>query len=288
MSGVNRRESGLPKKLCPGRIPAAKPKAEAGPGRTPTLSHTAMKMSNKLQIDQAAQDSLTGCLSRDRIAKYLRATQGNLQSALALYNWNTAVSAAFYGPLQWLEVTLRNSFDKCLVEEYGHEWYLQEGVGLDSLAIQKVNAAKGQIVTKGHTVTHSRMIAELPFGFWTSLLGPGGMLPATEEELAEGEDPPTRKKANYEMTLWRPALRKSFPYRKRLPKKEARESLDYMRTLRNRVAHHEPIFQRDLHADHAQILRVTGWTSPAARAWIEEYSRVPDLLDSPRDARVKF
>ena len=80
-------------------------------------------MSNEPQASREELGSLKACLSPDRMSKYLRATQGSLSNALALYNWNTAVSAAFYGPLQWLEVTLRNSIDNCLAEAYGDAWY---------------------------------------------------------------------------------------------------------------------------------------------------------------------
>ena len=50
--------------------------------------------------------------------------------------------------------------------------------------------------------------------------------------------------------------------------------------LRNRIAHHEPIFTRRLDEDHTRILQVTGWISPRARAWIECRSRVPLLLEA--------
>ena len=36
-----------------------------------------------------------------------------------LYAWNTAVSAAFYGPLQGLEVALRNAMHRRLAERLG-------------------------------------------------------------------------------------------------------------------------------------------------------------------------
>lgn len=57
-------------------------------------------MSSESQASREELESLKGCLSLDRMSKYLRATHGSLSNALALYNSNTAVSAAFYGPLQ--------------------------------------------------------------------------------------------------------------------------------------------------------------------------------------------
>ena len=108
----------------------------------------------------------------------------------------------------------------------------------------------------------------LSFGFWVSLLGEGGCLDA-------GGD----SRADFEATLWRPALRRAFPHRTALSRRQAYKPLNNLRKLRNRIAHHEPIFERRLLDDHQRILDVTGWISPAARTWIERHSRVPRLLD---------
>ena len=40
----------------------------------------------------------------ERIGTYLQAAQGDRQQALRLYTWNTAICAAFYGPLQAIEI----------------------------------------------------------------------------------------------------------------------------------------------------------------------------------------
>ena len=45
--------------------------------------------------------------------------------------WNTAVCAAVYGPLQALEVELRNAMHRQLAACYGEEWYDNPAAGLD-------------------------------------------------------------------------------------------------------------------------------------------------------------
>ena len=82
------------------------------------------------------------------------------------------------------------------------------------------------------------------------------------------------------MTLWRPAVRRAFPHRSPLTRKQAHRPLNDLRKLRNRIAHHEPIFVRNLLEDHQRILDVTGWISPGARSWMEGHSRVAELLDA--------
>ena len=48
--------------------------------------------------------------------------------------------------------------------------------------------------------------------------------------------------------------------------------------LRNRIAHHEPIHQRDLAHDHAEVLEPIGWICPECRAWAEAVSRTPGVI----------
>ena len=122
--------------------------------------------------------------------------------------------------------------------------------------------ARIELTRDGHGHDPHRVVAALSFGFWVSLLGRGG----------RGTD--------YERTLWRPALRDAFPHCSRLTRRQAHGPLNSLRSLRNRIAHHEPIFSRNLDEDHERILEISGWISPATRAWIEHHSRVPAVLNA--------
>ncbi len=64
--------------------------------------------------------------------------------------------------------------------------------------------------------------------------------------------------------------------------------LDNLRTLRNRIAHHEPIFQRRLSADYHQVLVIVGAVSSQAKASVEHHSRVPALLASTPETLGSF
>ena len=213
-------------------------------------------------------DELVASLSRERLHTYLAAARGDRARAIRLHVWNTAVSAAFYGPLQGLEIALRNAMRRELAERYGPSWYDNPNAGLDKGALDRVTGARSELARAGYGNEASRIVAALPFGFWVSLTGPGG-------RRASGH------KADYEMTLWRPAPRRAFPHREKLTRKQAHRPLDDLRILRNRIAHHEPIFARDLARDHERILDVAGWISPGTATWIERHDRVFDLLGSP-------
>ena len=216
-------------------------------------------------------DELEAWLSRERLGTYLDAAGGDREGAIRLYVWNTAVSAAFYGPLQGLEVALRNAMHRGLADRYGDAWYDNRAAGLDRGAMERIASARTELARDGHGDDPPRVVAALSFGFWVSLLGPGGRVGA-------------RRKANYEMTLWRPALRGAFAHRAKLTRKEAHRPLNALRMLRNRIAHHEPLFARDLSRDHERIVEVVGWITPGTRRWVEHHSRVPAILDTERGA----
>lgn len=208
-------------------------------------------------------DDLEVSLSRERLGTYLNATGGDRVKAIRLHVWNTAVSAALYELLQILEVTLRNAMNHRLGEIYGEAWYYNRDVGLNSVALDQISRARRDLEREGYDENPHQIVATLSFGFWVSLLSSGG------------------SGVNYEMTLWRPALRGTFPQCNRLSRRGAHRPLNILRRLRNRIAHHEPIFSRALDEDHERILEVAGWISPTTRTWMEHHSRVPAFLDNP-------
>lgn len=220
----------------------------------------------KFPFDNEVLDALETSLSPERIATYTAKTGGDRELALRLYTWNTAISAAFYGPLQGLEVALRNSMHQQLSAVYGSDWYENPACGLDWGAVKKIDSAKITLKREGYSIDPPHVVAELSFGFWVSLLGRGGKAA-----------PPEQRKMSYEMTLWRPALYKSFP-NSRLKRADTHRPLDYLRTFRNRIAHHEPVFNRHLEQDYSSILTVTSWICPKTADWIKHHSRVDGLL----------
>ena len=121
-------------------------------------------------------------------------------------------------------------------------------------------------------LTADRFVASMSLGFWVRLVGRGGSVNGG-------------RKADYDRTLWRPALHRAFPGH---PRREVQQRLDRLRQLRNRIAHHEPIFDRDLKKDHDGLLEAVGWISSEVRAWIELHSNLPDALRAPLSAPIRF
>ena len=225
---------------------------------------------NPFTYTEETLTEIEAALSYERIQPYLTASRGDRARALRLYLWNTAVSAAFYGPLQALEVVLRNAIHHRLTDRYGSAWYRNLDVGLDRGAQGRIRQALMELARDGSPNDAPRIVATLSFGFWVSLLGAGGRLESG-------------RKANYEMTLWRPAVRQVFTHRATLTRRQAHRPLNELRLLRNQIAHHEPIFIRNLTVDHARLLEVIGWISSGIQTWTTRHSRLPALLELPKD-----
>ncbi len=215
-------------------------------------------------------ESIVSILSCSRLRKYLKEAENlspddEIKMALRLYAWNTALSASLYGPLQALEIALRNAVDKQLTDAFGENWYDRRNVvNLNKASVEKIDKAKEE------NNTRDGIISDLSLGFWTPLF---------------------RNKV-----LWNKELHKIFfsdiPTKKQLEKK--RKNLEYrlkkFKDLRNRIAHHEPIFHQDLKQDIDDILGILSWISPQKRAWVEYYSRLSDVLKMrpPDDEELKF
>ena len=116
--------------------------------------------------------ALEASLSSEGLTAYRRDTGGKLERALGLYHWNTEISAALYGPLQGLEVAMRNAVHRELSTVYGAFWYDHPALPLSPVAKILLRDAKATIAQRQKPVIPPRVVAELSFGFWVSLLGP--------------------------------------------------------------------------------------------------------------------
>lgn len=222
-------------------------------------------MSSKNFLESNSYSEFAKSLSVERLSTYRTFAGSRLTDSLRLYTWNTAISAAFYGPLQGLEVALRNAMHRELSWRYGPSWFDNPDTALDEHALRNIDRAKMTLGRTDREIDAAQVVAALAFGFWVSLVDSGG------KQISGC-------KADYEETLWRPALHRVFPPHKSLTRKMAHKPLNYLRNFRNRIAHHEPIFKRDLCRDHETILEVTKWISPGTAAWICHHSRVSELL----------
>ena len=209
-------------------------------------------------------------LTWDRLDSYLDATEGDLDAAIGLYDWNIQASAALYGDISRLEVVFRNAVDTALVAHgqargWPQVWYRRQQMfwGQQRVKAWKdIETARRRATRRGRPETHGQILAELSFGFWRFLCTPP-----------------------YLTSLWVPALVGVFPGHPdagdpRRVRADVEDRIQRLHFLRNRIAHHEPIHQRDLVHNHGELLDVVGWICADSRAWVESVTRTPTVLGS--------
>jgi len=184
------------------------------------------------------------------MAPYLSAT-GDRTRAIDLYDWNTRIGAAFFESLHYLEVGLRNALDDAATRHLGTSWLSPTSLILTPRSRKAVVSALGH--AGGPGAPRGKLVAELPFGFWWSLLAD-----------------------EYNRRLWQPALQHAFERGVRRRKLHA--ELDDLRRLRNRIAHHEPIHARALDSDFARVLDIATRIGIVLGHHISATSRIPEVL----------
>lgn len=103
------------------------------------------------------------------------------------------------------------------------------------------------------------IIASLRFAFWQQLF--------------------TRR---FEGAIWTRGLKIALPHAPQTALSVVRANihadLDRIRHLRNRIAHHEPILERDIGADLAAIGRLIHARCPHTLGWLQRHERTTTVL----------
>ena len=202
-------------------------------------------------------DNVRHSISIDRMQRYISKCNGSEDNALTLYGFNMKLCEAFYTPLHCAEVTLRNHLHNVMAEKYASGWMTNGGPVLDTSEQDKINEAIRERERHSKASDPPGLVSEIKFSFWVGLLGPG-----------------------YDNTLWRSALHKAFKAQSpSLKRKTVHGRFNMIRRFRNRVAHHEPIWSKDLKRTNAEIVDAISWMCPDKASWTASHSRVDEVYD---------
>lgn len=209
-----------------------------------------------MPLDPAQIAALTLLLSPERLGK-LTALTGSTEQAIELHQETLRLGAALMNVTATVEIALRNAVCENLSGYFGvpnwlisppihFRWRQEEQDKIaraldsarraeysklsqaDKARLDKTAYPKGRPPNTSHLarakarrrhiqVTDGKIVAELTLYFWKRLYGP-----------------------EYEQTLWRTTLKKTFP-NKRLTRADVARQLEYIYQTRNRLAHHEPV-----------------------------------------------
>ena len=216
-----------------------------------------------LPLSQAIRASL----SPARLATYEHAADRAsrpLEHALLLYSWNARVSEALLTPLHIFEVVVRNAVADALQAVYGPDWpwsatfekSLPDTRGTAYKPRGDLSSARSKAASTG------AVIADMTFVVWEKML--------------------TRR---FDERIWNLHLRRVFPnFSAKLPvsavRQEIYEAMNRVRLLRNRIAHHEPIFTRDLKQDFKIIQSIIEARCTASAGWMYSEQQAVAIIDS--------
>ena len=181
-------------------------------------------------------NQITNVFSLERLENYGKLDNADKETVLARYLWNIAISQSLYNLLHIFEIILRNKIDRALISAVGQEdWYNK--ITFDTYTEDMLNNALEKLAAKNKQPDNGRLIAELNFGFWTSLFNKSFANCKFQAVILK------KTFSNY------PASQRThkFLYAK----------LEKMRMLRNRISHYERIIHwKDLSAQHDLLLEM--------------------------------
>lgn len=203
--------------------------------------------------------TLHNAISLERLGRFKQDPGDTALDMTACYFWNMALGSSLYTTMQTLEVALRNSLHTAATAHFGTDMWMDPAFGVihpqDHLQANKAIAKVQANLTAG------RVIHSFSFGFWTTLMD-----------------------SRYDRRLWHPLVRATFPA---MPnqirnRRELSRRFNQIRELRNRVFHHERIWDwtyngRNLTQQHQDILEALGWISPTLRDTIVLFDQFPAI-----------
>ncbi len=207
------------------------------------------------------EQNLPNIIFTPRFTTYLLATDNNISTALKLYQWNLQISSALIIPLQVCEIAARNGIVLALEQKYGQNWHTSESF-IKSLPQSKSGYSPyvdfkqtSDRLSRRKALTEGKVVADLKFAFWERML--------------------TKR---HDTRLWKPYFADAFPNADNtnlhLARGEISESLEKIRRLRNRIAHHEPIFTRDITEEYSRIISIIRYRCHVSSRWVEKIQTV--------------
>lgn len=249
------------------------------PARTPPALEPSAPPRDKPVITRAA---LERALSKQRLGGYRHSVDTDELDCVARYLWNMALSSALNYSGHVFEVTLRNAiYDASLKIVDVSLLYLPDincwldaetqGAKKPLLYAKERDAVRNAKTYLGqdlHQRTPGHLISKLGLGFWVQLT-------SSVYGTLRADGP----------KLWPPGLKLAFPSKypapstpTQLDREKVFERLHEIRELRNKIAHHEPIWDRDLAEDYRMILDTLGWMNPGMVRAVVSQDPFPEVL----------
>lgn len=168
-------------------------------------------------------------ISSERMSRYVEACGGNTRQAMTLYRLNLQLSQELFTIISCFEIALRNAIDKELTNRLGNEWLKDSIMPNGVFNIPNTHKTCDIISNAYHKLqhdgsySHSKLLAEMEFGIWKYMFSPVQFRQTGQILL--------RVFPNKPRSTAQVRYNHSFFF----------NELDKVNTMRNRIAHHEPV-----------------------------------------------
>jgi len=180
-------------------------------------------------------------LSQPRLARYVKACAGNTRQAMTLYRLNLKLSQELFTLVGCFEVAYRNAIDRHYSVRSGTDW-LRDAARPGGMFNNGLCGKTPYIISEAEkkllVYSHSKLIAEIDFGFWRYMFARHQFRSGGQSLLAVF---PAKPKSN-------PVIHYNNHF--------FFTQLEKVNILRNRLAHHEPVcFQIGTHTKDTSYAR---------------------------------
>lgn len=172
---------------------------------------------------------LNSTFSEARISPYLK-NGDNPSQVLAKYNANIMLSEAMIPTLHYLEICLRNRIDQTLKKHYNADWLIKplQNLMISEQDTKKINEILAKLQKENkRTTMNNDIVAQMSFGFWCSFFH-----------------------KRYDPIIWhrKDTFKIIFPNLLRINRKRSyiESKILKIKTIRNRIAHHEPVWNNKI------------------------------------------
>lgn len=168
-------------------------------------------------------------ISSERLHRYYVACDGNAEKAVVLYRANVNASVQMFAVVGAFEVALRNAIDKTMTERYGNDW-LRDAILPGGIFDRPQCRDHARIIRSAYeklvrhnNYTHTHLLSKMEFGVWKYLFSSPQYRAAGRILLGIFPNRPSSSRQEH--------YNNTFIF----------NELDHVNSLRNRIAHHEPI-----------------------------------------------
>lgn len=183
-------------------------------------------------------EAIEHALGPARLRRYAEG-KGGRNHALRMYLWNARLCEALHLPVQIAEVCVRNALSRGLQRRFGDRWYQDQR--LLSHLPPTLSGELGRVMQaerlKHGRISSDHVVSGLSLGFWAHLTT------QTNQKI-----------------IWHGSICENFP---NLPASAdpavIHDRLARLRRFRNRMAHHNAIFDKKPTAEYQNIQSIVGW-----------------------------